>query len=187
MNIPFGSKFTSKDLTSFVVNYYDKSMTENEVVFSLKKIEWISVEELTFLFGWIRNVKYNNVNLKKLFVELPTVGQSEPESFENSLVKEEIIRRRRTRLISLYENWRITQACDLKANESNLTSDINQYLGKGNLADNNWHSIIPFKAIPFLKYESYKELVENIKSEVKKGLFNCYLTIQLGQYLTTMH
>ena len=168
MRIQFDTKFTSKDLTSFINTYYERSMIEKEVVFSMKKLEWIAVEELTFLFGWIRNVKLNNKNLKKIFVELPTISQTEPEVFKDEKEREETIRRRRTRLISLFENWKIMSACDLTANEINVDSDLNPYLGESHLTDNNWHSIIPFKAIPFVDYHSYDELRENIKSEVER-------------------
>ncbi|MCX6319890.1 MAG: phosphoribosyltransferase [Bacteroidetes bacterium] len=167
MRIEFDAKFTSRDLTTFINVYYEKSMNASEVIFSMKKLEWIAVEELTFLFGWIRNVKFNNEKLKMIFVELPTINQTEPEDFKDEKEKDETIRRRRTRLISLVENWKIISACGLAADEININRDINSYLGKSHLTDNNWHSIIPFKAIPFLNYHSYNELRENIKSEVE--------------------
>lgn len=185
MRIIFDKKFTSKDLTSFIDTYYEKSMIESEVIFSLKKLEWIAVEELTFLFGWIRNVKFNNPNLKKIFIELPTISQTETEDFKDEKEKEETKRRRRTRLISLFENWKIMAACGLSYSEINVNSDLNPYLGKSQLIDNNWHSIIPFKAIPFVDYHSYIELIENVKSEVK-GKFKLQdRTIELLTNYTT--
>jgi orotate phosphoribosyltransferase len=185
MTILFETKFTSKDLSPYINNYYEKSMNESEVIFSMKKLEWIAVEELTFLFGWIRNVKFNNKKLEKIFVELPTTSQTEPEIFKDEKEKNETIRRRRTRLISLVENWKMIDACGLNKSEINVDSDLNLYLGKSHLADNNWHSIIPFKAIPFVNYHSYNELRENIKSEVEKKFKLLYRTEKLLEKHTT--
>lgn len=183
MHISFDPKFTSKDLNGIINTHFQKSLTETEVVFSLKKLEWVGVEEITFLFGWIRHVKRFNPNLKRLFVELPTLNQSEPEKFKNETTRRETIRRRRTRLISLVENWKIISACELSSGEINVDSNLNPHLGKSDLMDNNWHSIIPFKPVPFMKYKSHSDLMANIRSEVhEKFKLHTKVVKLLGKY-----
>ncbi|MES2559405.1 MAG: phosphoribosyltransferase [Bacteroidota bacterium] len=165
--INFDSKLTPISLNSIIKNDWEKSFIESDVIFNLKKIEWLSLEEITFLFGWFRQVKLNNKNLRNLRVELPTTTQSEPEIFPDEEIKKETIKRRRTRLISLWDNWKIYEKCGLLESQMNVTNDINKYVGKNDLEDNNWHKIIPFFAIPINDYENIDELRELIKIDVE--------------------
>ena len=168
LTIIIDQKFTSVNLTPTINKYWKKSMTASEVIFNLKKVEWISLEEITFLFGWIRHVKHNNSNLKRIFVELPPVNQTEPEQFPDEQTKEETIRRRKTRLISLWDRWRIYEKCELESDEFNVTTEINKYINNKELNDNNWHRIVPFFAIPVNEYHNVYELRETIKVDVEK-------------------
>lgn len=168
LTITIEQKFTSVNLSSIILKYWERSMTESEVVFNLKKVEWISLEEITFLFGWIRHVKYNNFNLKKIYIELPPISQNEPEIFADKQTKDETIRRRKTRLISLWERWKIYEKCGLRTNEFNVTTEINKYIDNKDLDDNNWHRIVPFFAIPVNEYHNVYNLRETIKADVEK-------------------
>jgi len=168
LTIIFDEKFTSINLDAVIAKYWKDSFTEREVIFNLKKIEWISLEEMTFLFGWIRAIKRQNKKLAKIFVELPSLQESEPEIFKNDQIRSEIIRRRRTRLISLWDKWKIYEKCELQPDDFNVTSEINKFVNKQELNDNNWHKVVPFFAIPIGKYQNVNELRETIKAEIEQ-------------------
>ena len=161
-------KFTSINLSSTIKKYWNKSLKDREVVFNLKKVEWISLEEITFLFGWIRHVKHNNPNLKKFFAELPSLNQTEYENFPDEQTKGETIRRRKTRLISLWDKGKIYDKSGLEKNEFDISTEINKYTNNKDLSDNNWHRIVPFFAIPVKDYHNVYELRETIKIDIEK-------------------
>ena len=72
LKIQFGIKFCQIDLDEIISKYWNHSVSENvkEVTFDLSITEWISTEEIAFLFGWIRNINHLNKRVK-VFLPFP--------------------------------------------------------------------------------------------------------------------
>lgn len=72
VHIQFGVKFCQTDLDEIISSYWNSSLDIEckEVVFDLSITEWISTEEIAFLFGWIRTIHQlkKNVTVSFLFV-----------------------------------------------------------------------------------------------------------------------
>jgi hypothetical protein len=56
INIHFGKKITSVSLNNLIERWDDILKTDEKetIIFDLQEIEWISLEELTFLFAGFR-------------------------------------------------------------------------------------------------------------------------------------
>jgi len=135
LNIDFGRKFTSVDFEIFIKRYFSNCFNYPTINFNLQQVEWISLEEITLLFGWIRYIKLNHLTLKLLKINLPELTPVE----DNDNYK-----RKKQRLLNLWNVWEIWKKCDLDiSRETNLTSDINKYVDKYQ-NDTHWHHIVPF-------------------------------------------
>ena len=168
MTISLGSKFTSKNLDKIVRTYWEKSVNASEqelVTFDLSDLSWIALEELTFLFGWIR---YLIINKKQVYVNLPKLDKRNIRTFR--------------RAISLWHRWKIyglipfnQQLGRLEYEKYfNVTTQINTLIEeefekdrKRQLYnDNNWHKIIPFRFINANYPDDFRNLRDTLKTEL---------------------
>lgn len=61
MNVELGQRFTSKNYEN-IVNLYFKESYKNKVIhFDLKELEWIGIEQFTFLVSWVNDLVDNNI------------------------------------------------------------------------------------------------------------------------------
>jgi len=155
--IEFDKKFTTADFEFYLKKYFNNCLDHEKIVFQLENIEWFALEELTFLFGWIRYLKYNHPNLKSLKINLPKL-----------LPKEETdeYRRRKQRLLSLWNVWKMWQKCELNLlNETNIDNSINEFVDKYQY-DSHWHSIIPFTKLDSKSIKDFTDLREKVEKNI---------------------
>lgn len=171
LNINFGQKFTSADFESYIKKYFKQCLHYQVINFNLQQIEWIALEEITFLFGWIRYIKHKHTNLKSLNVNLPSLTPAE----DNDSFK-----RRKQRLLNLWNVWELWKKCDLNiSKETNVTSEINKYVDKYQ-NDTHWHHIVPFTILSSQNISDFSD----IREKVEKNVYTRFdLTQQVEQIL----
>ena len=67
IKIDFGDKFTQVHLDNILKEYWElvlKAKPNEEIHFMLDNIEWIALEEKTFLFAWFRYLVFNKKKIK---------------------------------------------------------------------------------------------------------------------------
>ncbi len=168
--IEFGKKFTTADFEYYLENYFNNCWNYKKIVFQLENIEWIALEELTFLFAWLRYLKINHPNLTSIKINLPRLTpQEDSDSY----------RRRKQRLLNLWNVWKIWQKCELNlSSETNIDSDINKYVDKFQY-DSHWHHIVPFTK---LDSKSIKDF-HDIREKVEKNIYERFdLSAQLTDF-----
>ncbi|WP_282126269.1 phosphoribosyltransferase [Marinifilum flexuosum] len=174
LKVKFGKKFTSKDIDLFVEENFSKSLLCEHCIFDLTEIEWIPVEEVTFLFGWIRYVKNNNKDLKSFKVNFAML--SPVESNDNYI-------RRRKRLLNLWNIWKIWDKCELNlSKETNLSNDINKYIDVHYQYDSNWHNIVPFTKLDSKNINDLRDL----RGRVERNIYDRFnLSSKINKLLST--
>jgi orotate phosphoribosyltransferase len=184
LTIPFGDKFTSKDFDNFIIRYFNQQVNYKKVIFDLSKIEWIALEEIVFLFSWIRYIKSIHKHLE-ISVSLPVIDRPvvSPTIFEEYSYnevekgKERIKRERREkRLQSLCNVWKIVENCELADDEITISkykkySKNNNFSDeKGNAdarsVDSNWHSIIPFTKLDSQNIDTLRAVREKVEKKI---------------------
>lgn len=172
MKIEFGERFTSKDLNRIIEDFWEKTNNapEDEILnFDLTSTSWISLEELNFLFGWLR---YLILKGKKVYVNLPELNPSNVRRFR--------------RVVSLWVRWKIytlipfNQLTGRYEYEKyfNITNQINKIIEiemkKDELHqqfnDNNFHKIIPLNFLE-ASYQDDFRLLREILSKELEGIF----------------
>jgi hypothetical protein len=172
MEIIIGEKFTSKDLDKVVADYWEKtinSKTGETINFDLTNLTWIALEELNFLFGWLR---FLMVNDKNVFVKLPDLNPNDERKFR--------------RVISLWYRWKIFTLTPFNQEMGrydyekyfNVTTQINKVIEqeitkdkvRQQFGDNNWHKIIPFHFINADYKDDFRILRETLNKELD-GIF----------------
>lgn len=152
LNIPFPEKFTQNLLDKFVIEYFYDSQKDiyKSIIFDLGKLQWISSEEITFLFAWIRKIVLLD---KKIVVILPFSYKT----FIND--NDDIIQRRR--FIKFYL-WKVWSMYDLGLKDFDFRNyeDINYLIDIYNV------SSIGKKVLPFQKINLDKN-IENIYIDKK--------------------
>ena len=97
MEINYGNKFTQKDINIYIDRFFDISVSDKtDMVFNLEQLEWISSEEITFLFAWLKRLLQLS---KKVIVRLPFSFKK----FDDD--DDEIVNRRRFLKYYLWEIW----------------------------------------------------------------------------------
>jgi orotate phosphoribosyltransferase len=138
MEIIFDKKFTQKDLDTYIEKYYVNSLKELNVTieFNLERLEWISSEEITFLFAWLRQLSIMDKNLS---IRLPLSSNK----FEDD--SEDIIERRKFIKFYIWSVWRMF---DLKIENYNFYNhdDINKLIEEKE-GYNYGKKILPFQII----------------------------------------
>lgn len=115
--IEFPERFTQVNLDHFYKIYFIKSQSKDfeSIVFDIERLQWISSEQVTFLFAWVRK---SITSQKKLVVKLPFSYNK--FSGDNA----DILKRRRLIKFYLWEVWKI-YTLGLKQQEFKNTEDIN--------------------------------------------------------------
>jgi hypothetical protein len=165
-------KFTVHDFPMLMNNFYNDSLASKEIIFDLERLEWISLEAITFLFGWINNLKNKNKSCT-VKVKLPNPNILESDKSGGLIDYNKSLRRER-RLISLLETWYFRFFCDINADDI-INPPSNQYYDQIedrrkniNLSDNNWHKIIPFRKLDTTIYESLENIRTNLDTELNE-------------------
>ena len=107
LRIDFGKKFTSANCSSIFDKYWHNSLKENLIIFDLKRVEWIAIEQTSFLLSWINYLLNKS---KKVNIEL-----ADSQDITNDPNRELIILRRQTALHHLIYEWRLIQNTNNKA------------------------------------------------------------------------
>ncbi|MBS4067285.1 MAG: hypothetical protein KGZ62_01645 [Sulfurimonas sp.] len=140
IKISFETKFCQSHLDDIIANYWDKTfvITNTVIVFDLTITEWISSEEITFLFAWIRKL---NLIGKKIEVHLPFPYAKYIDEDKS------IIKRRRDRNFYLLAVWGMLNKIGLTdLNFKNIVDNYNSLIEK-NQFFNFGKKIIPFRII----------------------------------------
>lgn len=138
IKISFETKFCQTHLDDIITNYWDKTITNTEIVFDLTVTEWISSEEITFLFAWIRKL---NLIGKKIEVHLPFPYAKYLDEDKS------IIKRRKDRNFYLLAVWGMLNKIGLTdLNFKNIVDNYNSLIEK-NQFSNLSKKIIPFRII----------------------------------------
>ena len=161
LKINFQQKFTQKDLEKYILNYWELSFSSNQIIFNLEKTEWVSSEEVTFLFSWIVKLIENN---KKVNVILPF-------SYIKNDDNEENIKRRKFLKYYLLRKWGMFGNLGLVDLDFDNISDYNSMIDQ-NDKFNFGKKIIPFQRIPISKEEYDIKKVDEIYRSNSKGIFN---------------
>jgi adenine/guanine phosphoribosyltransferase-like PRPP-binding protein len=140
MEIKINEKFTQKDLDAFIEKYLNVSLetTDSEIIFNLEQLEWISAEEIAFLFSLMRQFVLKKKNVK---VKMPITSKI----FEGD--NDETMKRRRIANMYLYRDWKMFQTGVKDYNFINLVSSINELIDKKE-SSNKTNKILPFQIIP---------------------------------------
>jgi len=140
MEIAFAKKFIQKDLDAFIEKYPFASFdtSNSKIIFNLEQLEWISAEEITFLFSLIRQLVLKN---KNVIVILPLVSKAFKGDDDN------VIRRRKITNFHLYRDWKMFQTGVNDYNFQNLVSNINELIYKKESSERT-NKILPFQIIP---------------------------------------
>lgn len=172
LNIEFSDKFTSTDFEYYIENYFYNCFYYPKINFNLQQIEWISLEEITFLFGWIRYIKLTHPSLKSIKVNLPKFT---PQA-DNDIDK-----RKNQRLLNLWNVWKIWEKCELDVStETNFSSENNKYVKDVYQNDTHWHHIVPFTHLNSQNITDFND----IREKVEKNIYNRFdLTRHVEQIL----
>jgi len=166
MEINFGNKFTPVHLDNIVKEYWDKAdkALPTEVInFNLQEIEWIALEEITFLFGWFRYLVFNN---KRIKIHLPT---------NNSNFKQH------KQLVNLWGKWKIYSFMNLLEGNRNLldyfnidTINVNKIIdsqnrkNQDNLEDDI--TVVPFQHISTSGYGDIRSIDDLVINKIHRPL-----------------
>lgn len=189
MEILFDKKFTEKDLDRYIKEIYSNTINNlySPVIFNLELVEWISSEEITFLYAWITQLIIHG---KKVEVQLPVRSELEGDEIEfkwiaseelNELTKKKVtfkiiekygpdkikvrlnkcLDRRRTLNVHLYYDWQLFNTSIPDTAIKNLPDGLNQIIDAKVENRNKYAQIkkvLPFHVIPTERYS--KESVD---------------------------
>ncbi len=144
MEIKIAKKFTQKDLDVFIEKYVTICLEakDTEIIFNLEQLEWISAEEITFLFALIRKSVLNEM---KVIVKMPIVSKV----FDGD--NDTTIGRRKIANFHLYRDWKLFHTGVEDYNFINLVSNINALIDKKEYSEKT-NKILPFQIIPTERY-----------------------------------
>ncbi len=154
-----------------------RSAPKSETInFNLQQLEWISLEEMTFFFGWFQ---YLFDNGKKFKVNLPSQNKENFRAYR--------------RLCSLWHRWHIFSFVP-KNNQGkyryedyfNITTSIATLMEeedkkdeiRSHFDDKYWHKIVPF----FTLNTDYDDSIENLRevlSQELDGVFNLEKRVEI--------
>jgi hypoxanthine-guanine phosphoribosyltransferase len=93
LHIDLGKKFIKENFDQLYTAYWAKSFGSTTVQFDLRKLEWIAIEQITFLFGWVKELAQAGIKVI-IFMQ---------EHHANS----QVFRRRLTAFRHLAVEWKI--------------------------------------------------------------------------------
>ncbi|MBN2833693.1 MAG: hypothetical protein JXR48_01875 [Candidatus Delongbacteria bacterium] len=167
--IEFPEKFSAKDFSQIIPRKYAQSLHSDKILFDLEKTEWISLEGITFLFGWINKIKSENENVEvKVVLPNPSVISSD---YDEGVLNKNKSKRRERRLINLIEVWLFRLFCDIKPQDivnppPSLNKLIEERRKKNQNFDGNWQRIIPFRKIDANIYNELQNIRSNLDDEL---------------------
>lgn len=181
MEITFGKKFTQKDLDAFIGEYLSASLetTDSEIIFHLEQLEWISAEEITFLFAWLS--KLNSLK-KNTIIKMPL--STEIIGDEIDIDRKENLKRRNFIKFYLWKIWKMhpLSQCD-NLHFENIDNIYNLYIEYEHI--NFAKKILPFQIIKtdldsrdavdkkfYKNTENHFDLTKEIKDLLNVN--NCY-------------
>lgn len=168
MDIVFGKKFTPAHLDNVVKEHWQSAAnaSPSEVVnFRLDQIEWIALEEITFLFGWFRFLILNG---KKIKIHLPP--------YDSDFKKY-------NQLVNLWGKWKIYSLVNLLEGNNrlgdyfNVDSSVNTIIdnlirkkqyNQENLEDDI--TVVPFQAIGTSGYGDIRSIDDLVINKIHKPL-----------------
>lgn len=162
-NITFATKFTQKSLEYYIKQFWNNSFEADSVTFDLSVTEWVSSEEVAFLFSWVVKLRASNKKVKVIL----------PYSYDISNDSKDSKDRRKFLKYYLLKVWGMLSNVELTdLNFENLEGYMASL--KENAKFNYGKRIIPFQRIPvsFTDYASEKvdEKYNSIKSS-ESGVF----------------
>lgn len=172
VRIDLGEKFTQIHLDHIINTYWETvqhAKKSEKIIFDLHRINWIAVEEITFLFAWIRLLLNQS---RKVYIELPDIDKASPEQ--------------KRRHASLWNRWKI-QSFVSEYEEPTILAHtsfdkyfnispghnaaINKMLATDNtreLQDNTFHRILPFNSINIGEFGSPENIDDILEEEIDK-------------------
>ena len=153
---------------------FNLSLNDNtkNIKINLSKVEWISAEALTLLFGWLNNIRHNKPDC---FLEIDLPNPSVIHNIDSLEDFKINAKRREKRLISLLYDWEIQKSCNLAANSLTGQTYINKKIVKREKKitnkDPNWQKIIPFKVLNTASYKAKTNVREHLNDHMS-DLFN---------------
>ena len=162
MEIKIAKKFTQKDIDIFIDKYFVACLEtlDSEIVFNLEQLEWISAEEITFLFALMRKLILKEMNV---IVKMPIISKK----FEDD--DDKAIERRTIANFHLYRDWKMFHTGVKDYNFINLISNINTLIDK-KATSNKTNKILPFQIIPTERFSD--EAVDSRFYQKSKDQFN---------------
>lgn len=164
LKIKFETKFIQKDLETYLNKFWSESFEVKNITFDLSITEWVSSEQVTFLFSWIIKLKQTD---KKVKVILPFSQLYEGETDEN---------RDRRRFLKYYllRVWGMFDRLGLRDLDFENIENYNNSI-KENENFNFGKKIIPFQRIPVEFTDYANEKVDEKYSLIKSpesGVFS---------------
>jgi len=162
MEIILGTKFTQKDLDIFIEKYFTASLetVDSEIIFNIEQLEWISAEEITFLFALMRKLVLNEMNV---IVKMPIVSKI----FDGD--DDKTVERRKISNFHLYRDWKLFHTGVKDFNFINLVGNINTLIDRKESSDKT-NKILPFQIIPTERFSD--EAVDSRFYQKSKEQFN---------------
>lgn len=156
IKIKFDTKFTQKDLETYINNFWDKSFEVSKIVFDLSVTQWVNSEEITFLFSWVVKLKEQN---KKIKIILP---------YSYDYPNEDIETKERRKFLKYYllRVWGMFDKLGLKDLDFENIENYNRSIEK-NEKFNFGKKIIPFQRIPVSYTDFANEKVDEKYNSIK--------------------
>ncbi len=177
LKIVFPIKFTQKDLESYLTNYWKKSLAAKRVLYDFSATEWISSEEITFLFSWIIKLKDNdNVTVK---VALPHSNHIFANDTREKLERRKFLKYYLLRIWGMFDNLGLSDLDFENIDGYNSMIDENERFNYGK-------KIIPFQRIPTSFVNNPEEKVDvryNSINSLENEAFN--LEPKIVQFLNS--
>ncbi|MGB3081282.1 MAG: hypothetical protein WBB31_19525, partial [Saprospiraceae bacterium] len=84
LKIDLKDKFTSIHFENILSQYYLKSQLDKSIEFDLSKLEWIGIEQTTFLISWINSLAQKSTYIS---IKLPDLADSPTKSQKTNRLK----------------------------------------------------------------------------------------------------
>jgi hypothetical protein len=164
MEIDLKSKFTSVNFELVLSNYWAASFEETNIEFNLSRLEWIAIEQITFLISWINKLVNQNKRVS-VSVLLP--------SSEDILTTDPIFKRRQKCVDYLLIDWKLLGLLDSKVQI--FSGDINSTRKAKRNIPYHEVEIIPYDAATFdndffeLYETAFSSFINYIEKEIKES------------------
>lgn len=159
--IELKEKFTSVHFEDIISRYWQMSFEEKMITFDMTKLEWIAIEQLTFLISWINALVDLN---KSVTVNFPSIYGIQTDS-------QEFIKRQKC-INYLLSDWNLLELLDKRV------KTVKGYIlpTKKTISKIPYHKqeLIPYKAKTFdndffeLYETSFIRFVKYVESEIKE-------------------